>query len=78
MILQLKTGCLDPAYFRQRFDVEIVDHFAAELEQLLRNGLLEIDGDKIQLTREGLLQVDWLLPQFYLPEHEGIESSRGS
>jgi oxygen-independent coproporphyrinogen-3 oxidase len=37
--------------------------------------MLEIDGDKIQLTRQGLLQVDWLLPQFYLPEHIGIRYS---
>jgi oxygen-independent coproporphyrinogen-3 oxidase len=33
---------------------------------------MEIQGDTVRLTREGLLQVDWLLPQFYLPEHVGI------
>ena len=72
MILHFKTGCLDAAYFRQKFHVEILDHFVDQLEPLLQNGQLEIEGDKIHLTREGLLQVDWLLPQFYLPEHVGI------
>src|SRR5947209_10981763 len=52
-ILHLKTGCLDAAYFRQKFGAEIVDHFAAQLQPLLQNGLAEIDGNKIQLTREG-------------------------
>ena len=75
VILHLKTGCLDSAYFSQKFGVEIVDHFASQFEPLSRNGMLEIDGDKIQLTRQGLLQVDWLLPQFYLPEHIGIRYS---
>ena len=72
VILHLKTGALDAAYFREKFGVEIVDHFEPELEELIREGLLEIEGDTIRLTREGLLQVDWLLPRFYLPQHMGI------
>jgi oxygen-independent coproporphyrinogen-3 oxidase len=72
VIFHLKTGCLDTAYFRQKFGVELADHFKPQFELLLQNGLLEIDGDTLRLTREGLLQVDWLLPQFYLPEHVGI------
>jgi len=78
LILHLKTGSLDAAYFREKFDVEIVDHFVAELVPLLQNGLLQIEGDKIHLTREGLLQVDWLLPRFYLPEHVGFVTANGS
>ena len=34
--------------------------------------LLEIDGDEIRLTREGLLRVDSLLPAFFEPEHQGV------
>jgi oxygen-independent coproporphyrinogen-3 oxidase len=72
VILHLKTGCMDAAYFRQKFGVELIEHFAEELNSLLRNAMLELHGDTIKLTRQGLLQVDWLLPRFYLPEHRGI------
>jgi len=72
VILHLKTGALDGAYFRKKFGVELTRHFAAQFEQLTSLDFLKIDGDKIQLSREGLLQVDWLLPDFYLPEHVGV------
>jgi oxygen-independent coproporphyrinogen-3 oxidase len=32
-------------------------------------GALVIDGDWLRLTREGLLQVDRLVHEFFLPEH---------
>jgi oxygen-independent coproporphyrinogen-3 oxidase len=35
-------------------------------------GLAELDGDRINLTRKGLLQVDALLPRFFEPQHRGI------
>jgi oxygen-independent coproporphyrinogen-3 oxidase len=72
IILQLKTGSLDAAYYRNKFGVELTRHFGPQLDLLNQSGLLEIAGDKILLTRSGLLQVDSLLPHFYLPEHVGI------
>jgi coproporphyrinogen III oxidase-like Fe-S oxidoreductase len=72
VILQLKTGSLDAGYFRQKFGVELTEHFAPQLDLLRESKLLEIAGDDIRLTRAGLLQVDWLLPHFYLPEHVGV------
>jgi oxygen-independent coproporphyrinogen-3 oxidase len=72
VILLLKTGALDAAYFRKKFGVELVKHFAREFGELRDNGLLEIEGDCLRLTRKGLLEVDWLLPRFYLPEHMGV------
>jgi oxygen-independent coproporphyrinogen-3 oxidase len=72
VILHLKTGSLDAAYFRQKFGIELLDHFESQFEALLQEGWLEVDGDKLQLTRDGLLQVDRLLPRFYLPEHVGV------
>ncbi len=72
VILLLKTGALDAAYFRQKFGVEILDRFREQFDELSENGLLEVDGDSLRLTRPGLLEVDWLLPKFYLPEHVGI------
>lgn len=70
VILQLKTGSLDAAYFRAKFGVELKEHFAPHFQEL--SGLMEIEGDQIHLTRDGLLEVDWLLPSFYLPEHVGV------
>ncbi|MBI4324728.1 MAG: coproporphyrinogen III oxidase family protein [Chloroflexi bacterium] len=72
VILQLKTGALDTKYFRKKFGVELLDHFRAEWAELLEQGLIEIGAGDICLTRHGLLEVDWLLPRFYLPEHRGV------
>jgi oxygen-independent coproporphyrinogen-3 oxidase len=72
VMLQLKTGALDAAYFRRKFGIELLDHFRPQFGELQRRGLLEVEGDQLRLTRPGLLEVDWLLPQFYLPEHVGI------
>jgi oxygen-independent coproporphyrinogen-3 oxidase len=72
VILLLKTGQLDGGYFRKKFGVELLDHFEPQFEQLLQQGLVQIEGDQIRLTRDALLRVDSLLPTFYLPEHVGI------
>jgi oxygen-independent coproporphyrinogen-3 oxidase len=72
MILLLKTGQLDAAYFRNKFDTEIVDEFAEAWSSLVGEGFAQITGDEIRLTREGLLRVDSLLPRFFEPEHRGI------
>jgi len=36
---------------------------------LQKSGYLTVDGDHIRLNRDGLLQVDRLLHEFFLPEH---------
>ena len=35
-------------------------------------GLLTLESDRIELTRQGLLQADALLPAFFEPEHRGV------
>ncbi|HXG49089.1 MAG TPA: coproporphyrinogen-III oxidase family protein [Methylomirabilota bacterium] len=75
VILQLKTGRLEIAYFRRKFGVELRTHFAAELTELTRRELAFIENDTIHLTRDALLDVDWLLPAFYLPQHRGLRYS---
>jgi len=72
VILLLKTGALDAAYFRRKFGVELLDHFEEQFAELLQNGHAEITGDNIRLTRDALLRVDWFLPMFYLPQHMGV------
>ena len=36
------------------------------------DGMLKLHEDSIELTRQGLLQVDGLLPVFFEPEHQGV------
>lgn len=72
LILQLKTGARDAAYFRHKFGVELAQRFASQFADLQNESLATVRGDDILLTRAGLLVVDWLLPAFYLPQHVGI------
>ena len=36
------------------------------------DGMLDYTGDRIELTRKGLLHADALLPAFFEPEHQGV------
>ncbi len=65
LILQLKLGELDPAYFQQKFGADVLAEYAPAWRQLADEGMLRLDGSRIELTRDGLLQVDRLLPTFY-------------
>ncbi|MGL5095601.1 MAG: coproporphyrinogen-III oxidase family protein [Planctomycetia bacterium] len=69
MSLQTKLGWLDAGYFRLKFGVEIFQEFAEPFQDLVKLGMAAVDGDRLTLTREGLLRVDSLLPRFFLPEH---------
>ena len=71
-ILQLKLGRIDLGYFKQKFGVDILDHFSAGLEELRGRGLLEFDAGRVELNREGLLQVDALLPVFYHQQYRNV------
>jgi oxygen-independent coproporphyrinogen-3 oxidase len=68
-ILQLKLGRLRLSYFKNKFGVEPEQRFAEPLQRLKDWGFLSIEGDRVLLNREGLLQVDRLLHEFFLPEH---------
>ena len=72
LILLLKKGWLDAAYFRNKFAVEILDEWRDVWREYQDEGYVEIDGDRINLTRAGLLRVDGLLPAFFEPEHQGV------
>lgn len=65
MILQLKTGHLQAEYFHRKFGVDILEHFAGAYAILETQGMLVTGPDTVELTRNGLLQVDSLLPEFY-------------
>jgi oxygen-independent coproporphyrinogen-3 oxidase len=72
MILQLKRGYLDAAYFRGKFGVEILEQWQDVWQEYRQQELLDWEGDRITLTRQGLLRVDALLPGFFEPEHRGV------
>src|SRR5580765_4922386 len=68
-ILQLKLGHVSRAYFRKKFSVELTERFAAPIQRLKDWGFLEVVDDEVRLNRDGLLQVDRLLHEFFLPQH---------
>lgn len=72
VILQLKMGRLDPAYFHNKFGIDIVDHWSEVWDDLKERGLAGVTSSGITLTRAGLLQVDHLLPSFYAPAFRNI------
>ncbi|WP_425394915.1 coproporphyrinogen-III oxidase family protein [Aeoliella sp.] len=72
MILQLKKGWLDPAYFQDKYNVDIVDHWKETWVDYIEYGLVELRDEKLFLTRNGLMRVDSLLPAFFEPEHQGV------
>ena len=71
-VLQLKLGHVSRNYFKQKFGAELTERFAAPLQVLKDWGFLSIEGDNILLNREGLLQVDRLLQEFFLPQHKNV------
>ncbi|HKZ31675.1 MAG TPA: coproporphyrinogen-III oxidase family protein [Vicinamibacteria bacterium] len=73
LVLQLKRGSVRPAYFRDKYDVDVLDRFEAPLASLRAQGYVrQADAELVALSREGLLRVDVLLREFFLPEHRGI------
>ncbi|MBI2825678.1 MAG: coproporphyrinogen III oxidase family protein [Planctomycetia bacterium] len=72
LILQLKTGRIEAGYFRGKFGVEVLDDWHDVWTHYADLGLLSIDGDRVRLTRQGLLRADALLPAFFEPEHQGV------
>ncbi|MBY0229896.1 MAG: coproporphyrinogen III oxidase family protein, partial [Gemmataceae bacterium] len=69
MILQMKTGKLDAGYFRAKFGADVERGFREQWQALRASGDVKEDG--LELTKQGLLHVDTLLPAFFEPEHRG-------
>jgi len=69
LILQLKLGRLSQSYFRQKFQVDLRVRFAEVFWEWETRGWFREEGDWLRLTRDGLLQVDRLVTDLFLPEH---------
>lgn len=68
-ILQMKLGKVESAYFDDKFGVDVLSRWGRELDQLQQEELLQVESGKILLERDGLLCVDNILHDFFLPEH---------
>ena len=68
MVLQLKTGALDTGYFSKKFGIDVWNEFRPVYEELEEKSLLRRQNGNIALTRQGLLQVDHFLVDFFEPE----------
>jgi len=69
LILQMKLGSVHESYFTDKFGVHIGERFAGPMAELRSGGFLLQEGDTLRLSRNGLLQIDRLLHEFFLPEH---------
>jgi oxygen-independent coproporphyrinogen III oxidase len=69
LVLQLKLGQVSCDYFQKKFGVDVREKFARPLQTIRDWGFGGVDGDLIRLNRDGLLQADRLLHEFFLPEH---------
>jgi oxygen-independent coproporphyrinogen-3 oxidase len=81
LVLQLKLGRIHPSYFAAKYQVNILERFHQQFASLDAEGYLATPHparstgattDLVELTRDGLLRVDVLLPRFFLAEHAGI------
>jgi oxygen-independent coproporphyrinogen-3 oxidase len=59
---------LDTTYFQRKFAVDVWQEFQAVYESLAADDLLRQDGERLVLTRQGLLEVESFLPEFFEPE----------
>lgn len=72
MILQLKTGAIDLAYFQNKFGVDVWSEFQPVYDRLDGDKLVERRNGTITLTRSGLLQVDHFLSEFFEPDLKAV------
>lgn len=72
VILKLKRGYLHPQEFRDKFGVDIIEHWKDVWADYQQRGWAILANDEIRLTVEGLLRVDGMLPPFFEAEHQGV------
>lgn len=68
-ILKLKLGHSQFDYYKAKFGQDPLAFFAPQLQYLQNEGFARLTDHDITLTRDGLLQVDRLLHEFFLPQH---------
>lgn len=71
LVLQFKLGKVNPEYFVKKFGVDVLKHFQGILNRWQAEGFLTATQPLLLLSREGLLQVDRLVQDLFLPVHQG-------
>ena len=71
LILQWKLGQVRVDYFREKFGEDVEMRFGDVLAGMKKQGFLEQGEGDLRLTRNGLLQIDTLLHDFFLDKHQG-------
>ncbi|WP_439631080.1 coproporphyrinogen-III oxidase family protein [Gemmata sp.] len=69
VVLLLKTGHLDVGYFRDKYGVDVREAFRDALAKLEQEGWLSVQGESIDCSRDGLIQIDRHLPAFFDPQY---------
>jgi oxygen-independent coproporphyrinogen III oxidase len=72
LILQLKRGYLELNYFRSKFDCDVVEEWRDAWQSHEDAGYLAVHDDRVELTRDGLLRADALLPAFFEPQFRDV------
>jgi oxygen-independent coproporphyrinogen-3 oxidase len=67
--LQLKGGSVSASAFAEKFGRHPLDRFATEIQALRQSGHMFVEGDRVGVTRSGLMEVDRLIFNFFRPEH---------
>ncbi len=68
-VLQMKLGRVSTEVFRSRFGVDVNERWGPVFREYEQAGWLRRHTGTIELTREGLMQVDRLLHAFFLERH---------
>jgi len=68
-ILRMKLGRVHAGHFQVKYGVDVLARWERELAELSEEKLLQVQGEEIVLERDGLLCVDNILHDFFLPEH---------
>ncbi len=68
-ILKMKLGMVRPTYYQKKFGENVLARFAPQIKWMQDEGFASLGDDEIRLTRDGLLQVDRLLHEFFMSHH---------
>lgn len=69
-VLTFKLGTVDPSYYQEKFGVDVLKRFEPQLSYMTSEGFASIENGRIELSRDGLLQIDRLLHAFFLKQHQ--------
>ncbi|MDF1751148.1 MAG: coproporphyrinogen-III oxidase family protein [Verrucomicrobiales bacterium] len=72
-VLQLKLGKTNISYFQNKYGADVTEVFKEPIALIKERGYLTIEGDEIRINRDGMLQIDKQLHEFFMPQHRDFE-----